>query len=780
MNRNYVLGILFALSFVSSVPRAHAANSPAVILSEIAWAGSAQSTADEWIELANVGTESVPLGGWQLTGVGTSDSILTIPADTLLGAGSAYLISNYALGDPKSTLGISADFVTTAVSIPNTALNITLVDNTGAIIDTLIDPGTPDVGSSTTFASMERSLTDLSWASAETSTNLLNSQLGSPGVIGHAVAAPIIEGADIEEPATEPEAPIVTESAVDPVPIVTEAPAIELVEPVINPVVANTLDEPVVADTATETPAEIAPVEPVTIPETVEAVETPVIEAAIVKTAPVVEEAPADAAPIVEATPVEEAAVDTTESAPVKTFAVEVTTIPTVGALEIEPVATIHAGDLAISGVYPSPNTGEDEWVALTNTTGAAIDLTSVTLLDGSGAVTALGNTIEAQTTIYILNPKGKLNNDGDHLSLVDSAGTIISAVSYGTDEFPAPKKGTALLFVSPPIVQEPIDVPAVTLYEEPTVIDTDVAETTSTTTTTSPNLTTHSSSTDTARTVTVATTSTSVPSTYSTSNIATRVTGSSTAKKSTTKKVSTRSTSTRTTSAAPKIIIIDDIARLSDDVAVTIEGIVVSMPGAIGKRSFFIDGLEIYQSQSDLAAVSVGDHVRVTGTVSVLSDHRRVNIKAGGVTVLGVSTPVIHEYSSTLQYGSLVRVTGTVNARDGNAIVLRIDDEHSVTISPATGVSVNWADLAGKTITVTGILKNSNAPSTIVLRATEDIVVLQEPIESAVAGTTSSSAAPWISAGVAALVAAGFGAWVWRNRPRSSLSTLTLQPNTI
>ncbi len=790
MHRPYVLGLLFALSLVSSVPRAHAADSPTVILSEIAWAGSAQSTADEWIELANIGAESVPLGGWQLTGVGTSDSVLTIPAETVLGAGSTYLISNYALGDPKSTLNIASSHVTTAVSIPNTALNVTLLDATGATVDSLVDPGTPDAGSSATFTSMERVLTDLSWMSAETSTNLLNGQLGSPGIIGHTAAAPIepktIEETVIEtetpiviEPVTDPapveidainEAPTVTEPVVDPVPAIIEDPIAETTpESIIDPVVETPIDaEPIEPTVVSETVE--APIEPAVIPETIETpavIEEPVMIETMIETPEVVEKAPVEAPVAIEEAPVEAAA--TIEVAPIE-YELE----------EEAPLATIAPGDVIISGVFPSPNTGDDEWVALTNTTDAVIDLAGITLVDASGAVTILGETIDAQTTIYVLNPKGKLNNESDSISLVDGAGIVIASAEYGTDEFPAPKKGTVLLFSSALIEPETIDAPVTEPYEEPLIALAETTNTAPATSTAPPDLAADSSGARSTRTTVVATTSTSVPPTHSTPNIATRVTRASATASSTKKKSSTRPTSTRTSSSIPKSITIDDISTLSDDTAVTLEGIVIALPGTIGKRSFFLDGLEIYQSQGDLAAVTIGNRVRITGTVSVLSDHRRVNIKTGGVTVLGDSSPIVHEYSDALPYGSLVRVTGTVSARDGNAIVLTIDDEHSIIIAPATGVTVNWADLAGKTISVTGVLKNSNTPSTIVLRNAEDIIVTaQETIEAAAAGT-SSSTLPWIAVGAVVLVVAGFGAWTWRNRPQASLTTLTLHPTTI
>ena len=89
---------------MSAVPRITAAATPTVILSEIAWAGSAASTADEWIELANIGEAPAILGGWQLTGVGTGGATIFLPEGTTINPASTYLISNYALGDEKTTL----------------------------------------------------------------------------------------------------------------------------------------------------------------------------------------------------------------------------------------------------------------------------------------------------------------------------------------------------------------------------------------------------------------------------------------------------------------------------------------------------------------------------------------------------------------------------------------------------------------------------------------------------------------------------------------------------
>jgi len=68
------------------VHAAEAAQSPAqrsVLINEIAWAGTAASSNDEWIELYNPGEEEISLDGWHLTAAdGTPDIALSgaIPA----------------------------------------------------------------------------------------------------------------------------------------------------------------------------------------------------------------------------------------------------------------------------------------------------------------------------------------------------------------------------------------------------------------------------------------------------------------------------------------------------------------------------------------------------------------------------------------------------------------------------------------------------------------------------------------------------------------------------
>ncbi len=300
------------------------------------------------------------------------------------------------------------------------------------------------------------------------------------------------------------------------------------------------------------------------------------------------------------------------------------------------------------------------------------------------------------------------------------------------------------------------------------------------TTNTTSANAATHSSGTTPTVARHVAAAVQSVATADSTPH-ATSVKTASTPSKITKTKTTTKKLSTRTKSSV-RSVTIDDIANLADGTKMKLEGIVVATTGTVGKRSFFIDGLEIYQKSGTLADVKIGDHVSLTGEVSILSDHRRVNVQEGAISVLEHTDPIIHDYTSTLPYGSLTRITGTVSARDGNAVLLNTDSG-TIKLVPGNGVTIAWADLAGETITATGILKHSDQ-ETLVLRSNDDIVKQQntEAIPAAtIAGTTASqSSLLWMTGALLAVGSAGFGTWIWYTRPKARTSKLILHPTAV
>ncbi len=136
----------------------------AVIINEVAWAGTAASAQDEWLELYNPGAAPIALAGWTLSDGG--DISITFPAGLVIGAGA------YALLERTSDTTVSdlpADVIYTG-GLNNAGEALTLRDPAGQVIDTANGDGGPwPAGDSATFASMERMNvgpdTDSNWQS---------------------------------------------------------------------------------------------------------------------------------------------------------------------------------------------------------------------------------------------------------------------------------------------------------------------------------------------------------------------------------------------------------------------------------------------------------------------------------------------------------------------------------------------------------------------------------------------------------------------------------------
>jgi len=189
---------LWSLSFflLLTLPWLAHAESPTVVISEIAWAGSSASNADEWFELFNATDSEIDLSGWIVAGAGTSGSELVFPESVVVSASGTFIVSNYDAGNEKTILDVAPQWVTTSVSLSNSALLLTLSDGDGNVIDTAGDGSAPLAGSSgdekrtmeRLFPAEDGSVAG-SWISSESET-------GSPGAI-------LVIQAD--EPTGEPE-----------------------------------------------------------------------------------------------------------------------------------------------------------------------------------------------------------------------------------------------------------------------------------------------------------------------------------------------------------------------------------------------------------------------------------------------------------------------------------------------------------------------------------------------------------------------------------------------
>jgi hypothetical protein len=156
----FLNGLLVPLTSIS------AASNLDVVINEIAWAGSNESSDDEWIELKNNLSTDVNLNGFKLFDDG--DLLYEFSAEIIL-ANSYFLIEK----NENATL-VTADLIISNLSLANTGDTLLLEDNLGNQIDIVNSSGGSwYAGSNTSKKTMARinSLIsgDLSsnWSSAE-------------------------------------------------------------------------------------------------------------------------------------------------------------------------------------------------------------------------------------------------------------------------------------------------------------------------------------------------------------------------------------------------------------------------------------------------------------------------------------------------------------------------------------------------------------------------------------------------------------------------------------
>ncbi len=144
-------GFVFSTVFGPSFFRLARAASPGqVVVNEIAWAGSADSSTDEWIELYNNSNQNVDLTNWHIVDDnGASDY-------TIL-SGSIAPHGYFLIEDHESAVSnITADAIMD-LSLANTGDSLRLFDGSGQLIDTVNGSGGAwYAGSSSSYATMEK------------------------------------------------------------------------------------------------------------------------------------------------------------------------------------------------------------------------------------------------------------------------------------------------------------------------------------------------------------------------------------------------------------------------------------------------------------------------------------------------------------------------------------------------------------------------------------------------------------------------------------------------
>ena len=118
-----VMGFLLLISVLSW--------SQTIVINEVAWAGTAASPNDEWIELYNSSEEAVDLTGWTLT-FGDVSIDLDTGVETLLEPGGYFLLER---SDDETVSDIDANLIYTK-ALNNDGMLIELLDPTGEVVDT--------------------------------------------------------------------------------------------------------------------------------------------------------------------------------------------------------------------------------------------------------------------------------------------------------------------------------------------------------------------------------------------------------------------------------------------------------------------------------------------------------------------------------------------------------------------------------------------------------------------------------------------------------------------
>lgn len=194
------LALVFLLLHSTFFVSVYAQDNQSVYFSEIAWAGSSVSSADEWVELANAGSIDIDLTGWQITRWNhtTKQEALMVSLVGVIPSHGFFVVGNnsakHVFSNGQSTLSVDPHYSNSAVSLSNDSFQLKLYDGDFTDgrppIDRAGDTQSPLAGSSTPKSSMVRKVPiedgelSGSWYSASLSRGFDDGtpDLGTPGL----------------------------------------------------------------------------------------------------------------------------------------------------------------------------------------------------------------------------------------------------------------------------------------------------------------------------------------------------------------------------------------------------------------------------------------------------------------------------------------------------------------------------------------------------------------------------------------------------------------------
>ena len=178
-------------------------------------------------------------------------------------------------------------------------------------------------------------------------------------------------------------------------------------------------------------------------------------------------------------------------------------------------------------------------------------------------------------------------------------------------------------------------------------------------------------------------------------------------------------------------LVTIKEARQKEKDEKVLVEGLVTVLPGTFSARYFYIQdntsGVQIYFSKEQWPNFSVGQRVRVLGSISESYNEKRVKIsQANDISILGqeqepemitLKTGQINEDTE----GMLVKVSGTVVQPSGNTIYLD-DNSGKIKIYIKKEAQIQKPRLKqGEKLEITGIVSQYKDSYRILPRKTKD-----------------------------------------------------------
>ena len=185
--------------------------------------------------------------------------------------------------------------------------------------------------------------------------------------------------------------------------------------------------------------------------------------------------------------------------------------------------------------------------------------------------------------------------------------------------------------------------------------------------------------------------------------------------------------------------ISMEELKRFNIGDHVQVTGVVSVVPGVLGSQIFYLagSGIQVYCNKKDFPALKLGDKVQVTGEISETGGERRIKIKTRDDIkyISAEAEPAPHDIAVVDledNIGSLVRISGDLLEIKGrNAFVDDGTGEAKVYLKTQIDTKeLNWH--TGDKVTIVGIASLTAAGARLLPRSSQDIAVAAGQVKGA------------------------------------------------